>query len=403
MKVGNDCHLTYCTNIHAGETWPAIRDILAASLPRIRTLLDFTGPLAVGLRLSAAAAATLESPDELSAFCAFLADGDYYVPTINGFPYGAFHGQRVKENVYLPDWRDPARLEYSNRLARLLAHLLSGRQDIEGSVSTVPGAFGSSVRGDADVKAIAANILRHAAHLVSLRRRTGTAVTLALEPEPACFIETIDDATTFFTRVLFDEALVAAVSRELDVPLTVDEVRRHVGVCLDACHMAVEFEDAGEALEKLRLAGVRICKVQISSALQLDHRTAAELNAALAPFAEDTYLHQVVERTGAGLSRYVDLPDALAAVSAAASADGAGPRDWRVHFHVPIFIQAMQHLETTQPYLVSLLQLLKREGFNGCLEVETYTWDVLPEAYRTVDVCTAIAREIAWARTQILS
>jgi hypothetical protein len=398
MKIANRFHLTYCSNIHPGESWQDVSDVLHTALPRVRALMGFDGPFAIGLRLSAAAAAALEPPAALAAFQAFLAAGDYYVPTINGFPYGAFHGQRVKERVYLPDWRDPARLEYSNRLARILAALLNGRRDIVGSVSTVPGAFRREVRSAADEDAIALNVLRHAAELVSIRRRTGVTITLALEPEPACLLESVADAVLFFERWLFDAGRIQRVAAEIRDNLTTDDVRRHVGICLDACHMAVEFEDPAGAIAALRRAGIRVCKVQISSALRLPDRDSASLAAALAPFAEDTYLHQVVERTRDGLAKYTDLPEALSSVSPA-----VGAREWRVHFHVPIFLATIDTFETTQPYLASLLGLLKRDDVCPYFEVETYTWDVLPPEHRAGDVCTAIARELAWARTTLES
>jgi sugar phosphate isomerase/epimerase len=394
MKVAGRFHLTYCSNIHPGESWQAVNAVLRESLPRIRAMLGATGPFAIGLRLSAAAAESLDEPRALARFRDFLGEGDYYVPTINGFPYGAFHGERVKERVYLPDWRDRARVEYTDRLARILAALLADRPDVDGSVSTVPGAFRREVQSDADVASIAANFLRHAAYLVALRERTGVSIALAIEPEPACFLETTSDAIAFFGRYLFDGGRIAAAGRECGVTMTVDDVRRHVGICFDACHLAVEFEDPGEAMRQLHAAGIRIGKVQVSSALQLDRRDAAGLAAALAPFAEDTYLHQVVERGSGGLRRYSDLPEALGA----AAGSPLETRDWRVHFHVPIFLAHLKELDTTQPYLVSVLELLKRDAVCSCLEVETYTWDVLPEEYRTVDVCTAIARELTWAR-----
>src|SRR5690349_9659827 len=167
MKVGG-FHLTYCSNIHPGETWDAVSAAICGALPRIRRLLNVNGPMAIGLRLSARAAETLEQGETMAPFLEFLASGDYYVPTINGFPYGAFHGERVKERVYLPDWREPARVEYSNRLARLLATMLRGRTDVAGSISTVPGAFKPRAQTEADVVAIASNILRHACYLASL-------------------------------------------------------------------------------------------------------------------------------------------------------------------------------------------------------------------------------------------
>jgi hypothetical protein len=144
----------------------------------------------------------------LERFCEFLSVGDYYVPTINGFPYGAFHGERVKERVYLPDWRDPERLAYTNVLAELLAALIVGRVNVEGSVSTVPGAFRSNVTSAGDCAAIAINMLRHAAFLSELHDRTGVTVALAIEPEPACFMETVADAVQFFEQFLFEDRLV---------------------------------------------------------------------------------------------------------------------------------------------------------------------------------------------------
>jgi sugar phosphate isomerase/epimerase len=396
MIVGGAFHLTYCSNIHPGEAWSEVAAALASSLPRVRALLGHRGPFAVGLRLSAQAAETLEQPSALAAFREFLRAGDYYVLTINGFPYGAFHGQRVKEQVYQPDWRSDARLEYANRLARLLAVLLTDRTDIEGSVSTVPGAFRSEIVGGADEVAMATRMLRHAAELVALRRRTGVTITLAIEPEPACYIETVDDAVSFFRDFLFDPVLVRQVAANSQVPLTVDDVRHHVGLCCDACHMAVEFEDADAALERLNAAGIRICKVQISSALRVDANDPGAMRA-LGRFAEETYLHQVVERSPGGLTRYVDLPQAMAA----ARADAVDSGEWRVHFHVPIFLEAMHEFGTTQSELVRTLDAFKRQPLCRYLEVETYTWDVLPPEYRTSDVCTAIARELAWVKARL--
>ena len=399
MKVAGSFHLTYCSNIHTGDTWQDASHALAATLPLVRQRLSFDGPMAVGLRLSAEAALTLEQPAALRSFLDFLDRGNYYVLTINGFPYGAFHGQRVKEQVYLPDWRDPARVAYTNRLASLMATFLGAHPEIEGSVSTVPGAFRSHATTESDAGAIAAGVLRHAAFLVDLRARTGRTVTLALEPEPACFLETTDDVVAFFVGHLFDGCAVEAAARETGLALSVEDVRRHVGICLDACHMAVEFERPSAVIERLARAGIRICKVQLSSALRLESAAGGPgIRSALEPFADDIYLHQVVQRGEEGLVRYTDLPEALAA----AGADSRhADREWRVHFHVPIFMAAMDGLGTTQADLIALLGALQVNAVCPYLEVETYTWDVLPARYRNVDVSTAIARELSWVRTTL--
>jgi hypothetical protein len=396
MKVRERLHLTYCSNIHSGETWPEVNAALADALPRVRRELAFDGPFAIGLRLSAQAAATLHAPAVLDRLRRFLDDGNYYVPTINGFPFGAFHGTRVKENVYLPDWRSAERVEYTNQLATILARLLADRTDVEASVSTVPGAFRAHVKSVDDEKAIAAGILRHAAHLVRLREETGVTVALALEPEPACYLETVADVVKFFDDHLLDAGARAAVD---GAALTGDEVRRHVGVCYDACHGAVEFEEPAASLGQLDDAGIRVCKVQVSSALRVSGSVGA-LSTALAPFADATYLHQVVRRTSHGLERFTDLPDALERARGEPTVDRG---EWRIHYHVPIFLDHLGALQTTQSELVAALDAIKRTERGLCVEVETYTWDVLPAEYRTVDLCTAIARELTWARRQLES
>jgi sugar phosphate isomerase/epimerase len=376
MRVGN-FHLTYCTNIHAGESWPDVRAAIGDVLPRVRRRLGVDGPFGIGLRLSADAAATLAAPPALAEFRHFLQAHDHYVFTINGFPFGAFHRERVKEQVYLPDWRDVRRVEYSNQLAEILASLLP--DDIAtGSVSTVPGAFKPHLDGPADVEAVARGIRAHAAFLDDVESRTGRRIRLALEPEPSCLLETVDETCAFFDRYLADA-----------------RVRRYVGVCVDTCHMAVAYEDPSELLDTLTRAGIDIVKVQISSALDV---TPADVDA-LRPFAEDTYLHQVVARHGATpehlarLERFVDLPDALAAPAA--------HTDWRVHFHVPLFLERLGALSTTQRFVSSFLDALRANPVCDQLEVETYTWDVLPAEHRTLDVADAIARELAWVRAAL--
>jgi sugar phosphate isomerase/epimerase len=370
MRVGR-FHLTYCTNIHAGEEWPEVRAAIGDVLPRVRRSLGVSGPFGIGLRLSAGAAASLAVPDTLAEFQRFLKDNNHYVFTINGFPYGAFHRERVKEQVYLPDWRDPRRLAYSNQLADLLAALLPA--DIEtGSVSTVPGAFKPHIKSQGDVEAVARGIRAHADHLASIESRTGRRIRLALEPEPSCLIETVAETCDFFDKYLGD-----------------DRVRRYIAVCVDTCHMAVEFEDPATLLTTLSSAGVDVAKVQISSALDVRR---SEIGA-LRPFAEDTYLHQVVTRHGDSLERFVDLPDALA--------HAGGDDDWRVHFHVPLFLEHLGPLATTQPFVAAFLKALCANPVCDQLEVETYTWDVLPAEHRTLDVAEAIARELAWVRSEL--
>jgi hypothetical protein len=301
----------------------------------------------------------------------------------------------VKEEVYLPDWLDDARLQYSDRLAELLAALLPEEPGLEGTVSTVPGAYKGRVRGAADAGRMAELMIRHAAGLHRLWERTGKVVSLALEPEPCCHMETVEETVQFFEAQLFTAPAVTEFGRLAGLRGGEREaaLRRHLGVCFDACHMAVEFEDAGAGLARLRGAGIRVGKVQVSAGLRvsLDPGNPALLDA-LRPFAEGVYLHQVVERRDGRLTRYLDLPDALEAVAR----DGGGPREWRIHFHVPLFREELGRFASTQDYLRGVLALLRQEAHTPHLEVETYTWDVLPEEYRREDIASAVARELRW-------
>jgi len=385
-------HLTYCTNIHRGETWDETQAALQRHLPQVKRLVAPGQSMGVGLRLSALASTALATPRELERFKDFLARENLYVFTINGFPYGPFHGTRVKQDVYQPDWRYPERLAYSNRLADLLASLLPDEPGLEGSVSTVPATFRPIADQPGALQTIADQLLQHAAHLSLLKDKSGRTITLALEPEPMCYLETIEEAARFFEEHLFAASAIERFCCLTGASKSAGEaaVRRHLGLCYDVCHAAVEFESAPQSLQRLARSGIGIFKLQLSAALKVpcvDGRTAERLKR----FDDGVYLHQVVERQKDGrLVRLLDIPDALARVRAAQG------HEWRVHCHVPVFLDSLPELGTTQDFLRDILTLHRQAAISRHLEVETYTFEVLPEELRRVDVATAVARELAW-------
>jgi hypothetical protein len=386
-------HLTYCTNIHAGEPLEEVMASLARHLPAVKAQVAGTQPFGVGLRLGYAAANSLRDAAAMARLKRFLAEGGYYVFTINGFPYGAFHGRAVKEDAYKPDWSDPARLAYTDLLADILGELLPAGQ--EGSVSTVPCTF--KPWADGRLAAITEHLIRHVAHLVGITARTGQTISLALEPEPCCYLETIEETTAFFKERLFSRDGVGRLAALTGLPTALAEaaMRRHIGVCYDVCHAAVEFEDPLASIARLRAAGILIGKLQLSSALKVA-KLDAESARHLAAFAEPVYLHQAVQRSNGSLARFVDLPQALAAGGAVAGAE------LRVHFHVPLFLEQMEHFGTTQAFLAEILALHRAAPISRHLEVETYTWDVLPPSYRSADLSSAIARELNWVKARLL-
>jgi sugar phosphate isomerase/epimerase len=386
--------LTYCTNIHKGETWPEVFAALRQNIPAIRSQTVGVAPFGLGLRLSAAAAQDLSAPAALAELQEFLAEQNAYVFTINGFPFGEFHGVRVKQNVYSPDWADPARLTYTDQLAEILAALLP--EGMDGTISTVPGTFAAWAEGRVDE--IVANLVRHVAYLLDLRERTGRTIRLALEPEPRCFLETIDEAVAFFTGHLYGESAIAQLQALTGIAYgdAAVALREYLGLCYDVCHAAIEYEDPHGSIDLLRRNDVPVYKLQLSSALRIaavDEHTPALLR----PFDEPTYLHQVVGRRGDEFDKWDDLGPALADI------DKAIGSEWRVHFHVPLFLAEMENFGTTQAFLKEILALHRESPISQHLEVETYTWDVLPEQYRNVAVSDAIARELNWVLSELES
>jgi sugar phosphate isomerase/epimerase len=359
------CRCGYCTNIHAGESWEQIFSNVRTHVPAVKRLVAPDVPFPLALRLSGRAAREIDAAAaaELLAWCS---EEGCFVATLNGFPYGRFHGVPVKERVYLPDWRDPERARYTRRLAELLACWLP--EGGGGSISSVPLGYRRAL-APADVPGALRNLRSALEQLRRLADTTGREILLALEPEPGCLIETTDDAIRLF--------------ESLDLP---EALSRHLGLCYDCCHQALQFEDPAASLERLAGAGIRIGQVQVSSALALK---APDLRL-LAGFAEPTYLHQCVGRRPDGsLVRCDDLPEALE-LSAA-----SGCEEWRVHFHVPVFLERAGGAGTTRPFLEQILPRLAPET---PLEVETYTWDVLPPQLRTGTVTESIARELRWVR-----
>lgn len=387
-------HLTYCTNIHPAHGWDAVFGNLKRYAPELKSRFSPAAPFGIGLRISAREARELLEGTRLEEFRSFLDDQGLYVAIINGFPHGAFHGTVVKAEVYAPDWRDAARVQYTRDLIEILRVLLPA--GIDGGISTAPLSYKTWMAhaDPRDWETITRNVVRIAEALVRARQSDGKMIHLDIEPEPDCSIENTDETLEFFV-----ERLLPAGAPLLAASLGIGEVEarslllEHIQVCFDCCHFAVEYEDSALAVERLRAAGVRIGRVQLSSALKVrfprDPADCAEVADRLRAFADEVYLHQVVENGTGALQRYPDLGDALRQASAACS------KEWRIHFHVPLFTERYDRFESTQGYVREVLRTMLRTGATRHLEIETYTWDVLPLGLKR-DVVESIAREYEW-------
>ncbi len=355
----------------------------------VRNKVAHGQPFGLGLRLSAVSASELSNPQNLETFKNFMMSENLYVFTVNGFPYGKFHDVRVKDSVYLPDWRNTLRRDYTIKLADVMSELML--DNVNGSISTVPGTYKPLVNNEQDKERMAELMIECVAHMVRINRCNEREIHIGLEPEPDCFLETTDECISFFEEVLLTHGreylarLLACSSQEAEL-----HIRRHLGVCLDTCHAAIQYEDLSECVKRYGAAGMRISKIQLSAALETENDKSGR--EALSRFEEPVYLHQVKARRSDGfIGSWPDIGAALPGLT-----DDSMYETIRAHFHVPVCWTGEFPLRTTSVCLNETFWRLIRGGNSGHLEIETYTLDVLPDALKISDVTSTISGEFAW-------
>ncbi|MFF5380569.1 metabolite traffic protein EboE [Pedobacter suwonensis] len=379
-------HLTFCTNIYAGENWAAHFDVLKSSFPILKAQLSPDAPMGIGLRLSNLASIELLEGNHLETFKQWLAQEGGYVFTMNGFPYGGFHHTRVKDQVHAPDWTTVERVEYTLRLAEILSRLLP--DDMEGGISTSPLSYKPwfndiGARKNATLSATA-NIIQVAEGLHRIFSQRGKVIHLDIEPEPDGFLESGREFIEWYEDIL--------------LPAGKDEslIKKHICLCYDVCHFAIGYEPHTAIIKELQQKGIKIGKIQISAALKAKLPSSEVERTVvldqLARFDEPVYLHQVIAKKNDGsLIRYPDLKEALA------ESKNYAVEEWRAHFHVPIFVEDMGLIQSTQSDITAVLNLQKTNPFTDHLEVETYTWEVLPTALKA-PLNDSIIRELDWVK-----
>ncbi|MGJ8697704.1 MAG: metabolite traffic protein EboE [Verrucomicrobiaceae bacterium] len=382
MKLNAHQHLAYCTNIHPAETWEETLHVLKTDVLAVRDRVSPNAPYAIGLRLSAQAAQELigDNGTNLRLFKAWLLEQNCYVFTINGFPYGSFHGTRVKEKVYQPDWTSEDRLTYTNNLFVIISELCT--EESGGSVSTLPGSFKEFA---ADENLIFANLYACARLIETLSLESGKDLHLGLEPEPLGHFENTAETLAFFERFF-------AWCADRDLPT--ERLKKHIGINYDTCHFALEFDDCHQSLNALTEAGLRISKIHLSNALSFDPQNPEALQA-IRQFDEPTYLHQVILNDGENLTRHKDLPDFFSSLPTA-NCQLPTPCEARCHFHIPLYSEPLAPLGSTLDHAEAALAFLK-EHPETCphLEIETYTWGVLPDQLQR-PLTDQISAEYEW-------
>jgi hypothetical protein len=397
MNLGRLGHLSYSTLVHPSDNWELMSHSLRTFVPQVKARVSPNQPFGLSLRLAAPSAeALVHDKAAREGLKRFMAENDLYLYTVNAFPYGAFKDTIVKEQVYEPDWRTEERTQYTINVADILADVAP--EGLSPSIQSAPLGFKPRVTGPEVVASYTEHVLRVAAHLVGIEARTGKTVTLALEPEPHCFLETTDETIAYFTNHLYSGRSAERLAKLAGIPISdaIGALRRHLGVVFDIGHQAVGFEDVPVSLQKLVDAGVPILKLQEVAAMHMPQVTDETIEA-LQRFAKTVYLSQTVEKKNGKITKFLNLEDAFAARKA-----DPGPREWRTHFHVPVFLDDLGAFGTTRFALEDALKMHKEKPLSGQLEIETYTWDVLPDHLKTGDIVDYVCREIEWVRGQLV-
>lgn len=397
MFVSDFYHLSYCTNVHPGENWDVTFNSLKTYTLKVKQSISPEKPFGIGLRLSNKASEELGVGNNLVGFKKWLDENELYVYTINGFPYGNFHNEKVKENVHRPDWLSQKRLAYTARLFKQLAVLLP--EPLSGGISTSPISYKHWFTSKAEVhqaKSVsAANMAEIAVQLYEIEHTKGVYLHLDIEPEPDGLLENAQDVIDFFSAYLVPIS-IKAFKKKIGLGEVAAEklTKRYVTICYDICHFSLAYEEPKDTFQKFGENGIQIGKIQVSSALKIlyDSNTINEIWQSLELFDEPTYLHQVTEKRDNKVLTYSDLPLVLN--------ERKNFKELRAHFHVPIFLERFGHLHATQDHIKKVLQCLKMHKICSHIEVETYTWDVLPNTLKR-ELSESIIREMEWLKEKL--
>ena len=388
-------HLSYCSNIHPGEEWATHFSVLQSSIPEIKAAVCPQEKMGIGLRLANQASIDLSEKHNFDAFKNWLSVNDCYVFTMNGFPYGGFHNVVVKDQVHAPDWTTPERTDYTIRSFGLLAQLLPENLT-EGGISTSPLSYRFWWKTpeilEETTKIATKNIILVVEALIDLQVSTGKTLHLDIEPEPDGILENSQEFIDWYKNYLLPMGIEQFASKGFSSEKAIEAIKTHIQLCYDVCHFAVGFEAPQTVIDKLDAEGLKVGKVQISSALKIDFSSnTQDMLKVIAQYNEPTYLHQVVaQRKDGSFVKFPDLTEAIAGFDDSISS-------WRVHFHVPLFLENYGVLSSTQSDIVDTIDVHKQKPFTNHLEIETYTWGVLPTEFQA-PLNESIIREINWVK-----
>ncbi|WP_420399691.1 metabolite traffic protein EboE [Flagellimonas sp.] len=401
MQIEQNAHLTYCTNIHPGESWEEVFASLQTYGLQVKKMVSHDQAFGLGLRLSRRSAEELIQGKHLDQFKSWLDTHNLYVFTMNGFPYGDFHHVTVKDQVHTPDWTTADRVVYTKSLVKILAHLLP--EGMEGGISTSPLSYKYWFNSEEQIEEVknkaTLSLMSVVEDLVKIKNQTGKTIHIDIEPEPDGVLENTQEVISFYQEHLLNTG-IAALQEKLKCSTSDarEHILEHIQICYDVCHFSLAYEEPKDVMAQFQEQGIKVGKIQISAALKSRRSpdiSIKEQQDCLQQFDEPVYLHQaVVQKKGGTLDHYPDLQEGITAMAQ------ENFKELRAHFHIPIFVPDFQVLESTQNDIVKALDLWKEVPYSSHLEVETYTWTILPEHLQT-DITSSIVRELQWVLNQL--
>lgn len=233
-----------------------------------------------------------------------------------------------------------------------------------------------------------------AVFLEKLEEETGHHIHIDIEPEPDGLLENSDEVIAFYNNYLFPQAgniLLENRVKTLKIRKILSKISPDL---LWYLPFFTRFWRARKTFAKFTENDILIGKIQISSALKIifDPENKDQIWESLERFDEATYLHQVTENRDGKVITYPDLPAILS--------EKDDFEELRAHFHVPVFLEEFQGLFSTQDYIIKTLDYLEEHQVTEHLEVETYTWEVLPESLK-IDLSSSIIRELQWVLERV--
>jgi len=351
--------LGYCTNVHSGVTFSSILENLKTYSSSVQQ--HFKKTIGVGLWFSDIASREVDT----NLLVDTLQELNLQAFTINGFPFSNFHQEVVRHSVYEPNWSKQSRLDYTIRLADILSKIT---MQSEACISTLPLGWNTSSFTNDECAVLLHKCIDA---LEEIEQQSGKNIHIGIETEPGCRLQRSQELCDFVCQYFGDD----------------ERSRKYIRVCHDTCHGAVMRESAEDCVKNYINAGLRIGKVQLSSALKCD-LSAVQNRTVL---TEPKFLHQTTVANGDEVQYFEHFSDIPASITTG---------DCRIHFHVPIHLATFGELQTTQIDLIESIRVLKSFGVTDW-EVETYTWSVTPSELKDGNLVNSITKELTWATKQL--